>query len=109
MSICSTSMLSQMHFLLFSHVNVTPAPPPPSHVQGAARSVWKFAFAKMQKFHTPPPTQMYMHIFSGEGVLFGRLSREDFPDKTYKGVFLNQSPEIWGISQKLPKRKEKGV
>ena len=86
-------------------------PPPPSlqctRAKGAARNVWKFALAKIIKFHIPPPPQnvrgggggvcMHAHspIFLGKGGIFGRLSREDLTRKTYKkDVFKPISRDI---------------
>ena len=61
----------------------------------------------------PPPTRMYKGAacafpFSRErgyflAVCLRKISRE----KPEKGVFLNQSPEIWGVFQKLPEKLRK--
>ena len=47
---------------------------------------------------------MSVLIFSGKCVFLGRLSWEEFPEKTWKGGVLNYSPAIWGIFQKLPEK-----
>ena len=51
---------------------------------------------------------MSVPIFSGKGIFCSCLSQEDFPKKNLKrGVFINQSPTIWGIFQKFPEKLRK--
>ena len=48
---------------------------------------------------------MRIPIFSGKGVFLAVCVGKIFPRKPDRGVFLNQSPKIWGIFQKLPEEK----
>ena len=62
-------------------LSLMPGPHPHSNVQGG---------------------RMRIPIFSEQGVIFGRLSLEDFPEKNLKsGRVLNQTPKMWGCLEKM--------
>ena len=68
---------------------------------------------KSQRLYPGPPTRMYKgplahSHFLGKGGIFGRLSRENFPETNgQKGGVLKPISRDMGVFQKLPEKLRK--